>query len=137
MTTHQLIYTSRKSLKMTHEELLDMLLKAQEANYQLKLSGVLILQKGMFLQLLEGGEKEVKDMFEKIKRDIRHTDVNLVLESDSAERCLPMWAMGACVDDSTGKEISKQSCHFSIEEIREITSSIEGDVGQKIFQFLE
>ena len=137
MTIHQLIYTSRSTPAISDEVLLQILIKAQKKNYQLQLSGLLVLNKGAFMQLLEGGKKEVDELFEKIKNDPRHTDVKLVLETDSPKRCMPSWAMGISTEGHECDGISEQDYHIPIEVTRKICGLMEGEIGKKFLQFLD
>ena len=55
---------------------------------------MLLFREGQFLQLLEGPEREVKSVFELVKRDPRHRDVTVLLAEAVDERQFPDWTMG-------------------------------------------
>jgi len=75
-------------------ELTALLFKARENNRRLGVSGLLIHDAGSFFQFLEGDEKVVETLFERIGRDTRHGRVH-VLDRGSVERVsFDGWSMG-------------------------------------------
>ena len=136
MVCHQLIYISRPTVEVTQDVLLDILNKAQTINHKFKISGLLIFHNGKFMQLLEGGEKEVKDLFEKIQHDPRHSDVRILLETDRPNRCMPLWTMGFSMSGSVDNGLSNQGFYIAIDETRQLCEKMEADVGQKFLQLL-
>lgn len=56
-------------------------------------TGKLLYYKGRFMQVLEGDEKVVRHIFDKIKHDPRHTRIELVMENPIEERAFPHWNM--------------------------------------------
>jgi hypothetical protein len=58
------------------------------------------------MQVLEGGQEDVKATFERISRDSRHQDIVILLEGDLPERDFPQWWMGfKVIDADTAKTI--------------------------------
>ena len=55
---------------------------------------MLLFREGQFLQLLEGPEREVKSVYEIVKRDPRHTALKVLLSEEVAERQFSQWTMG-------------------------------------------
>jgi len=49
---------------------------------------------GRFMQVLEGSEHDVKNLFEKIKTDERHKGILVLRESFQKDRSFPDWSMG-------------------------------------------
>jgi len=49
---------------------------------------------GRFMQVLEGSELNVKNVFEKIKKDERHQGILILRESFQMNRSFPDWTMG-------------------------------------------
>jgi hypothetical protein len=132
---HQLIYTSLPQVEVTTEVLLDILEKAQKKNHALQITGLLVFHQGQFMQLLEGGEKEVKALFETIKADPRHTDVEVVLETDGT-RCMNTWTMGFCMSESSGSTICNQIFYISIDGTKRTCELLRSGIGQKILKFI-
>jgi hypothetical protein len=48
----------------------------------------------VFIQALEGGRAEVNQLYSKVSRDDRHTDVTLLEYAEISERRFPGWRMG-------------------------------------------
>jgi hypothetical protein len=138
MPCHQLIYTSQPTLEITEEILLDILSVSQNKNHKLRISGLLIFGNGKFIQLLEGNKEEVQDLFySTIQHDPRHTDVKVVLEAESPNRCMPTWTMGFSTIKNPASSISTQNFHIPLEETRQLCEMIDGEVGQILLAFLD
>lgn len=69
------------------------LLDARRCNARDGVTGALICRREVFLQLLEGPEREVLATFARIGRDDRHMDVALHLSAPASERMFGDWAM--------------------------------------------
>ena len=90
---HKLIYRSRAIRPPTDGELLWLLNPARVENARMGLTGMLLYRDGLYLQLLEGGLRELERVYGKIEKDPRHTSVTL-LGTDYGERHFPHWTMG-------------------------------------------
>jgi hypothetical protein len=94
-----LIYLS-KAAPLDPEDLHLILTAARAGNGNRGISGMLLympgdaVNNGRFMQVLEGGEAEVRYLFEKIKVDPRHSDVRLLHEEWLDERNFGEWTMG-------------------------------------------
>ena len=88
-----LIYTSTAVRPLSDQELLDLLERAREKNHRLNITGMLLYQKPTFLQVLEGSQEAVEDLFKSIVRDPRHYDVTLLLKRVIKEREYTEWNM--------------------------------------------
>ena len=75
-------------------ELTDLLIKARVRNESLGVSGMLVYHDGAFLQILEGDERVVDPLYERISRDWRHTNCALLLRSYTDHRSFEDWNMG-------------------------------------------
>jgi hypothetical protein len=53
-----------------------------------------VLQRGIFLQVLEGGRSAVNKLYNRIVADTRHTDVELLSYEEIGERRFAGWSMG-------------------------------------------
>lgn len=74
---------------------------------------------GYFIQLLEGDQATVIDLIEKISKDPRHRDIEIVLDFVSPSRLFPQWSMGVIPIDedanqlaSVVKTLSRQKVKF-------------------------
>ena len=136
MSCHQLIYQSRPAVPVTKQVLLDILNTSQLQNYKLRISGLLVFHNGAFMQLLEGGEKEVHDLYAKIQRDPRHADLQLLLDASAADRLMPTWVMGFSMSGNVDSAISDQDFHIPLTDVKELCQNIEGRVGRIFRKFL-
>jgi len=89
-----LIYGSTAVKPMTEAEILELLEKARVKNERLGISGLLLYHDGNFLQVLEGEDQTVKELFEEIKQDERHHSVMEFGTYPVPERRFASWEMG-------------------------------------------
>ena len=93
MNLFQLIYTS--TLHDADESVLSSIHSHAVRNNTAKtVTGNLLYYKGRFIQVLEGDEKVVRHVYDKIKQDPRHDNVMLLQEKSIAERDFSHWNMG-------------------------------------------
>ncbi len=89
-----LLYTSNSTQETTQDILEAILKTARFNNSSENITGMLLYSEGAFVQLLEGDEYNVKNTFYKISRDPRHTNVEVIIESNASHRHFPNWQMG-------------------------------------------
>ena len=89
-----LIYASSATKPFTSPELLVLLEKCQVNNARREVTGMLLYKDGNFLQLLEGEEETVHDLYNKIAADPRHQGIITFLQGFENERQFPDWSMG-------------------------------------------
>jgi hypothetical protein len=73
----------------------DILDKSVHNNRLAGVSGLLLFHRGWFLQVLEGPLEVVDDTFDRIRRDLRHTDIRTVADLPIAARAFGDWNMAA------------------------------------------
>jgi len=88
-----LIYVSTSVKLLNDEELLDILKISRENNSSKDVTGLLLYKGGNFMQVLEGPEEVVEALYEKIKADPRHKDVNVLSREQISNRQFPAWEM--------------------------------------------
>jgi Sensors of blue-light using FAD len=91
--TH-LIYASSATQLMDDQDLSAILAKAYEKNARLDITGMLLYRGGNFLQVLEGQEKVLDDLFKVISEDTRHRQVTRLLKRPVPNRLFEHWEMG-------------------------------------------
>lgn len=89
----QLIYRSTQAYPVSLDDLRSILDKSREKNAQLGITGVLFFDGNDFIQVLEGGDREVQYLFEAIQGDSRHRDVTILSELVVEQREFGSWAM--------------------------------------------
>lgn len=91
----RLAYVSEASDLMSPGEMRAIAERSGPRNSALDVTGILVMNGGHILQVLEGARPTVTALFEKIARDPRHTGVRQVAGSEQDERLLNNWSMVA------------------------------------------
>ena len=95
----RLTYVSR-AVGIVTQPAMDQILQSSRKNNPIEgITGVLCSNGYIFLQLLEGGRKEVNQLFHRIARDPRHQDVQLLHMEEVTERRFGEWSMGRVMFD--------------------------------------
>lgn len=89
-----LIYISSATKAFSEEELFNLLEKSRERNKKQDITGMLIYKDGAFLQVLEGEEKDVDEIYQSVLNDDRNTANYLIERIKIRERNFPNWSMG-------------------------------------------
>jgi hypothetical protein len=91
---HRLMYVSAAREAMSEVDLNDLLVVARDRNLALGLTGMLVYSKDSFLQVLEGPQPAIDEVFQSICRDARHSSIYVFDESAIDRRGFPNWSMG-------------------------------------------
>ncbi len=106
---YSLIYRSQAS-RAVHEVTLNALLrKARQYNQSARLGGLLLFANGQFLQVLEGPEPALSDLYARIRADPRHYEVRTLSYGPITERAFPDWRMAFA---PTNKELFEKATGF-------------------------
>jgi hypothetical protein len=94
---YRLVYYSRNRIQGTAAEVtakVDAILEsAQRNNALVGITGALLFNAGIFAQILEGDRQDVTLTFERIQRDTRHGDVQVLAFEEVQNRGFPAWSM--------------------------------------------
>ena len=90
----QLMYVSTASWKMDGGDLNAILDRSRINNRRLGVTGLLLHLDHGFLQILEGPEDAVLEIFARVERDHRHIGVHILVQRDVSERLFGEWNMG-------------------------------------------
>lgn len=94
---YRLVYYSRTDFAGPEAELAvtirQILESSRRNNLTAGVSGALMFNAGCFAQVLEGPGDAVERTFERIGRDMRHTDVMVLQFAPVSERGFPSWSM--------------------------------------------
>lgn len=90
----QLVYISEMCDPSTQGEVDALLKEARSNNARAGITGLLLLKSGHALQMLEGDETKVFELYEKIARDKRHTNLKILYEGSGSSRYFSRWSMG-------------------------------------------
>ena len=88
-----LVYKSKAIPGFGRLQIEEMLKKARPFNSEQGITGCLLFHEGEFLQYLEGNQIRVLQLFDKIKNDPRHTDMELISHGERPERWFKDWEM--------------------------------------------
>ena len=92
-SVYHLAYRSQAAPLLTAPLLRGLLKQAHTYNAHHQLTGVLLHSHGQFVQVIEGPEAEVLDLYARIQRDTRHTDVRVLSEGPGPQRHFADWHM--------------------------------------------
>ena len=94
LALYHLVYHSSTTKLMTEHDLEQILTKSRTANAERNVTGVLLYNNGDIMQVLEGEQEAVLQIYEKIKLDVRHRDVTALGDGPIKARNFSQWAMG-------------------------------------------
>jgi hypothetical protein len=89
----ELVYHSIAADKLTKKDILDILNTAHKFNKEHHLTGCLLYHNNEFLQILEGEEEVVRNLYASITGDERHHDLVLLATGYKKERYFDNWTM--------------------------------------------
>ena len=90
----RIIYISKIPNPLSNEEIESIGNVSSKNNMEINITGMLVFFEKMFFQIIEGDDREVDRLYEKIGNDPRHCDIlRLKTEDDINERLLPDWYM--------------------------------------------
>jgi hypothetical protein len=94
---NRLVYYSHNRIPGTPAEVVAevdaILASAQRNNSRLCVTGALIFNGGIFAQVLEGSRRDIELTFERIQRDARHSDVDVLTFEEVQNRQFTSWSM--------------------------------------------
>lgn len=93
MSINQLVYISQAVRKMTLEDLNAIQQKSKGNNELIDVTGSLFYNGGWFLQVLEGPELVLKNLYNKIEKDERHKNARVLYNERAQFRTFPRWRM--------------------------------------------
>ena len=99
---YQVVYASKVTQGLTDKDLMDILEVARNKNQETGITGALIYNEGFFLQLLEGEQEKVNDLYKHIENDTRHEHVTCIFQGIVEKRVFPNWYMGFFQDADNG-----------------------------------
>ena len=88
-----LIYRSVAKPSFKSSDVQNMLSNAREYNKKMGITGCLLYYNGEFIQYLEGNQIKVLELFDKIKKDKRHREIELISYGEREEREFQQWEM--------------------------------------------
>jgi len=95
----QLVYRSVAIGAQPDRDLIDILAQSRMNNGLEGVSGILLASGGAYLQVLEGGTEGVAHVFDRIRQDGRHRDVEVLRDESVERRSFGGWGMASLQED--------------------------------------
>lgn len=89
-----IVYLSTATKLLSEKELAGVLHQWQENNRALGISGILLYFNGNIIQVLEGSQEKVDNLYKVISKDPRHAQVIQLYKSAIEQRSFSDWSMG-------------------------------------------
>ena len=106
---HEILYVSTIAADAPIRVVADIAVKSRSANQIRQITGLLVFDGMHFCQQIEGSEQEIAALMERIQRDPRHTNIELLHHGPLAERRFRRWSLGyTSVDDVDALERLQQ-----------------------------
>jgi hypothetical protein len=123
----QIVYYSISDTLIDEKTITDILEPSRVNNSKKNITGCLLYHDKVFLQLLEGEQKEVEKLYKTIKKDIRHSNVTLIIEEDINKRMFPGWSMAFHEFDKSNSSLEKfvNSIDFFSKSVPKKTEAID------------
>ena len=87
-------YVSTETRDLGSAGMVKLLTEARRINTSRDITGLLLHRDRSFYQVLEGAEDVVRQTFDSIEKDKRHTAIDVLFEGEVDEREFPDWQMG-------------------------------------------
>ena len=104
---YELTYKSTMSDGLQLSDIEDIIEEAESRNQEYNITGCLVCQNNNFFQLLEGPKSNVLLVYEKIKKDPRHYDLEILTRKINSNRFFPKWSMALLSDKDELSHIFK------------------------------
>ena len=101
----KLVYSSTATRVMSDNDLLNLADQSAARNLELDITGILLYQDGTFLQVLEGPDHEVWELYKTIRQDSRHIAIQTLTTEPILSRSFPQWSMG--FNNLNGVDVTK------------------------------
>ena len=80
-------------MPMQMQHLSDILTESRQFNARHDIHGVLYFADGQFLQCLEGQIEDVEQLMQRIRRDPRHQNINVIFQQPITQALFASWSM--------------------------------------------
>ena len=131
----ELIYHSIAEEHITTSDILAILEEARNFNAVYNITGCLLYHQGEFVQLLEGEKQVVQGLFEKIRNDRRHSNVQLLKEASIEHKIFSNWSMA--FKDLADADVAQLKSSLNLEEFKQLLELIAKPTqAKKLFAFI-
>lgn len=88
-----IIYISEANPGFGLADIEEMLYKAKQFNASTNITGFILYGNNRFIQLIEGDKGPINDLYARIRKDKRHTDVTTLWDQQNKDRLFRDWYM--------------------------------------------
>lgn len=92
-TLYELMYFSSASESFSEDDIPKILEEARKFNTENNVTGCLVYYKNEFVQILEGEDEVVLELYARISKDSRHANAILLTKAHKNERIFDSWSM--------------------------------------------
>ncbi len=110
MQLYRLAYKSDVKGRLSKADLRDILKTSSNNNFEDSITGALVFDSGIFLQILEGSRASVNRTYRRILADPRHEKIELVGLEPAEKRQFPKWSMALIQQNDATKKILYAFC---------------------------
>ncbi|MEM7548509.1 MAG: BLUF domain-containing protein [Bacteroidota bacterium] len=92
----ELMYCSHASDVFGDQDLSDLVKTSRHNNLIHNITGCLFFGNGKFVQIIEGEEQKIAQLYKNIQNDLRNDSVNLLHHNTILERYFKNWSLALC-----------------------------------------
>ncbi len=89
-----LCYVSSSNVNLTKKSLEQLFITTKSNNLKQDISGILIFNGGNFLQIMEGEKNTINELYHKISKDKKHSNIIKLIEKPISERMFEDYETG-------------------------------------------
>lgn len=137
--TYRIIYRSEAAPNVTDADFRMIAMFSRMNNMRQKIAGLLLHYNGKIMQVLEGPEDAVRELYAKIKADTRHQNVETLMNQTVSEPVFSEWSMGFRPMESMEQmdaffELSRETLEGALpeaanEELRRVVGNFANSAG--------
>ena len=132
----QLVYVSNRKPNCSAEEIDKIIESCKRNNPPLNITGVLLYSEKKFIQLVEGDAKLIMNLYDKIKKDPRHSNAIMISYNPITEKSFPSWHMAK--RDITNTDLQfKTDISDDDKKVFNVILSGKEESGQKVLNLLK
>lgn len=105
MTLRTMVFTTARTGRLSHDDLMQLLVVERARNAQLGITGVLALHDKNVMGIVEGPEAAVRARVDEVASDPANVDVQILIDDPLAARTFPDWSMAFRTDDPAARAL--------------------------------
>lgn len=126
---YEILYVSTLAPEAPLSVVADIAAKARQANAERDITGLLIFDGMRFCQQLEGGQKQVLALLERIRQDTRHINMQILHHGELAARRFRRFSLGYCTveDDDVLERVEQMDGQVALDAFVGLLSRLDLD----------